>query len=326
MRFQCSRDPTLHVARLREMASPHPSGEQFELTRGDRRAVVVEVGGGLRSFAVGDWEALDGYGADERISSGRGQVLIPWPNRLRDGRYEWGGETWQLALSEPEKGNAIHGLTRWSNWRATAREADRVTMALRLHPQAGWPFALDLEIAYALEDDGLTVRTRARNVGVDPCPFGAGAHPYLTVGAERVDETVVQAPGTVRLLADERQIPTGEHEPVDGTPYDLRRARPLGDLRLDDAFTALARDADGRARVRLEAPDGSRTATLWMDGAYEHLMLFSGDSLPEPRRRRRSLGIEPMTCAPNAFQSGEGLRTLASGETFAGAWGIAATA
>ncbi|HXE45780.1 MAG TPA: aldose 1-epimerase family protein [Conexibacter sp.] len=303
---------------------PHPSGEQVELTHGAQRAVVVEVGGGLRRYAVGEWEVLDGYGADERIADGRGQVLIPWPNRLRDGRYEWGGETWQLALTEPDKRNAIHGLVRWLPWRATERAADRVTMACQLHPQPGWPFTLDVEIEYALTDDGLSVRTRTTNLGGDPCPFGAGAHPYLTVGTARLDDTIVQAPGRLRLLADERQIPTGEQQPVEGTPYDFLAPRPLGEVQLDDAFAALARDADGLARVHLSAPDGSRRATLWMDDAYDHLMLFTGDSLPEPSRRRRSLGVEPMTCAPNALQSGAGLRTLAPGETFAGAWGIAA--
>lgn len=306
--------------------APHPSGEQFELAHGDRRAVVVEVGGGLRSFAVGAWDVLDGYGAGERIADGRGQILIPWPNRLRDGRYEWGGETWQLPLTEPPKGNAIHGLTRWSAWRAIVREAARVVLAHRLHPQAGWPFTLDLELEHVLGDDGLTVRTRATNAGAEPCPFGAGAHPYLTVGTERIDEAVLHAPGGVRLLADERQIPTGEREAVDGTPYDFRAPRAVGDVQLDDAFTQLARDGDGRARVHLSTPDGARRATLWVDGSYEHLMLFTGDSLPDRGRRRRSLGVEPMTCAPNALQSGEGLIVLQPGETFAGAWGIAAHA
>jgi len=301
-----------------------PSGEQFELTHGDRRAVVVEVGGGLRSFAVGEWEVLDGYGADERIADGRGQILIPWPNRLRDGRYEWDGENWQLPLTEPPKHNAIHGLTRWAAWRAIVREVTRVVLAHRLHPQAGWPFTLDLELEYVLDDDGLAVHTRATNAGAEPCPFAAGAHPYLTVGTERIDETVLQAPGGVRLLADERQIPTGEREPVDGTRYDFRAPKALGDVQLDDAFTQLARDEDGRARVRLHTPDGKREATLWMDESFQHLMLFTGDSLPEPARRRRSLGIEPMTCAPNAFQSGEGLVTLQPGETFSGVWGIEA--
>lgn len=306
------------------MTDPLPSGEQFELTHDNQTAVVVEVGGGLRRYAVGGWDVLDGYGVEERITAGRGQVLIPWPNRLRDGRYEWAGAAQQLALTEPAQGHAIHGLVRWLPWRAVERAADHVTMACRLHPQPGWPFVLDVEIAYALGADGLSVRTRATNAGTEPCPFAAGAHPYVSVGTARVDETIVQAPGTVRLLTDERQIPTGEEQPVEGTPYDFRVPRPLGELRIDDAFADLIRDDDGRAQVRLAAPDGARTIDLWMDEAYGWLMLFSGDTLA-PGTRRRALGVEPMTCAPNAFQSGDGLRTLQPGETFAGAWGIRAT-
>src|SRR6185312_15172268 len=167
--------------RAEAVTAPFPSGEQVELTRGDQRAVVVEVGGGLRSYAVGEWEVLDGYAADERISSGRGQVLIPWPNRLRDGQYEWRGERWQVPLTEPDQHNAIHGFVRWLPWRAAERATERVTMACRLHPQPGWPFTLDVEMEYALSDDGLSVRTRATNAGGEPCPFAAGAHPYVTV-------------------------------------------------------------------------------------------------------------------------------------------------
>ena len=61
-----------------------------------------------------------------------------------------------------------------------------------------------------------------------------------------------------------------------------------------------------------------------MDEAYRYLMLFTGDSLADPARRRRGLGIEPMTCAPNALQTGEGLRTLQPGELFSSRWGILA--
>ena len=74
--------------------------------------------------------------------------------------------------------------------------------------------------------------------------------------------------------------------------------------------------------MRLESPRSGRAVTLWLDRSYPYLMLFTGDSLPEQQRRRRGLGVEPMTCAPNAFQSGDGLVTLEPGETFTGRWGI----
>jgi aldose 1-epimerase len=95
-----------------------PSGEQIEIAAGDQQAVVVEVGGGLRSYSAGGRKLVDGYGADEMSSSGRGQVLIPWPNRLQDGSYEFDGRRHQLPLNEPQHHNAIHGLVRWAAWTA----------------------------------------------------------------------------------------------------------------------------------------------------------------------------------------------------------------
>lgn len=299
-----------------------PSGKQFELHHGDQRAVVVEVGGALRSYAVEGQELLDGYSAQERCTSARGQSLIPWPNRLRDGRYRFEGEEHQLPLTEPAKQNAIHGLVRWASWSAASWVEDRVSMQHLLYPQSGWPFSLALEIEYSLAGDGLTVRSSACNLSTGACPYGAGAHPYLTLGTDRIDPLRLQAPGRRYLTSDERGIPTGS-EPVEGTRFDFLKARVLGDNQLDTGYGDLRRDEDGRARVRVTTPDGRRRSTLWLDENYRYLMLFTGDSLPEPARRRRGLGIEPMTCAPNALQSGEGLQILAPGEWFSSSWGIA---
>ncbi len=91
-----------------------PSGEQVELSVGDQRVVVVGFGGGLRRYSIGDEAVLDGYSVVTMCGSGRGQLLAPWPNRIQDGSYEFGGESYQLALDEPERRNAIHGLVRWS--------------------------------------------------------------------------------------------------------------------------------------------------------------------------------------------------------------------
>ena len=97
-------------------------------------------------------------------------------------------------------------------------------------------------------------------------------------------------------------------------------AGPIGDAVLDHCLTGLARDADGRARVRLAGPSGAAT-TLWMDGLFGYVMVFTGDTLA-PDRRRRAVAVEPMTCAPDAFNSGEGLIVLAPGESVTGRWGI----
>ncbi len=297
-----------------------PSGRQYEIRQGDQRAVIVEVGGGLRRYETADGDRLDGYRRDEMCSGGRGQPLIPWPNRVRDGRYEYGGRSFRLALSEPEAGNAIHGLVRWVSWQAVDHEADRLAVEYRLRPQPGWPGVLDLRIEYALGPGGLSVTTMATNVGGDACPYGAGFHPYLTLGTETIDELLLEAPGRRYLENDSQGIPIGDHATA-GTRFDYTAARPIGPGRLDTGYTDLARDEEGRARVRLRTDDGQRGVDLWLDSAYPYLMLFTGDTLA-PAARRRGLAAEPMTCAPNALASGAGLILLEPGETHRASWGI----
>jgi aldose 1-epimerase len=239
-----------------------PSGEQYELAFGSQRAVVVEVGGGLRTYD----EVLLGYDLGDMCTSGRGQVLAPWPNRLADGTYEWEGASRQLPLNDLGSGSAIHGLVRWASWQAAERDAARIAMEYMLHPQPGYPFTLRLRVEYRLGAEGLTVRTTAENAGDRACPFGAGHHPYIACdvddlfGAEKLDES-----------------------------------RPF-----DGSFSVGG-------------------VTVWADASWPYVQLFTGD-LPDVGRR--GFAVEPMTCPPNAFKTGEGLIRLEPGDTFEGTWGI----
>lgn len=303
------------------MSPSPPSGQQFVLTSGDQRAIVTEVGAGLRTYTVGDRDVIDGYAEDEMCSIGRGQLLLPWPNRIEDGEYEFAGRVHQTPLTEPARQNALHGLTRWVNWNAVEHGADRVSMSLVLHPQDGYPFSLHLQADYSLSAAGLTVRTTATNVGTQSAPYGAGHHPYLTVGT-LIDEALLKMPALMRLEADDRLIPTGRLLPTKGTAFDFLELRRIGSLRMDTAFANLVPDADGLIRVRLQAPRGDPAVTLWMEPRYRFLMLYTPDAIPDASRRRRSLAIEPMTCAPNAFRSGDGLIVLQPGQSTSAAWGI----
>ena len=248
-------------------------------------------------------------------------MLIPWPNRIEDGAYEFDGKQHQLALDELEARNAIHGLVRWAGWSVGEREQSRVVLEHVLHPQPGYPFALRLEIEYALSDEGLSVATTATNLGPDPCPYGCGFHPYLTLGTPTVDSLVLTAPARAVLRSDDRSLPTGRVE-VDGTEFDFTQPRAIGATRLDNCFTDLERE-DGIARVELRAPDDGAGLTLWLDDAYGYVMLFTGDPLPDVDRR--SIAVEPMTCPPNAFRSGEALIRLEPGHSFTSTWGITPT-
>jgi aldose 1-epimerase len=295
------------------------SGNEIELLADDQRAVLDEVGGGIRSYTARGREVLDGYPAGQPSPSGRGQVLIPWPNRLEDGSYEFDGQRHQLELNEPENGNAIHGLVRWEPWTVAEREPHRVVMTHALSSQPGYPFTLELRIEYALAMDGLNVHTTATNVGESACPYGSGFHPYLTVGTETVDSVILHLPAGTVVDADERGLPLAA-APVEGTEYDFRRPRPIGSTRLDHAFTDLVREEDGIARVALGGLLPGSGLDLWVDEAYGYLQVFSGDPLPDVNRR--SLAVEPMTCPANAFRTREGLIRLEPGTSFTSAWGI----
>jgi aldose 1-epimerase len=298
-----------------------PSGEQFELAFDHQRAVVTQVGAGLRTYWAGDREIIDGYDVRELCPSGRGQVLIPWPNRIMGGRYEFRGRPLELAIDEHVTHSAIHGLVRWAAWRVAEREDHRVALVHDLHPQPGYPFALALRIEYTLSERGLSVATTATNVGSDPCPYGAGAHPYLNGGSVPVDTSILRLPARSVLEVGTRGVPIGRRS-VDGTPFDFRSPRPVGETMLDHCFTDLERDGDGLVRVALTGGAEDTGVTLWADAAYPYLMLYTGDDRPDVARR--SLAVEPMTCPPHAFLSGEGIVVLEPGASAAAAWGLAA--
>jgi aldose 1-epimerase len=240
-------------------------------------------------------------------SSGRGQVLIPWPNRLQDGSYEFEGCRHQLPLNEPERRNAIHGLVRWAAWSASAREPHRVVMEHVLYPQPGYPFTLGLSIEYALLGGGLRVRTTATNIGMDPCPFGSGAHPYLTLGTASIDPLILRVPARTVLRADERGLPIGAD-----TEYDFRKPRRIGSTILDHAFTGLDRGEDGLARVELLDPDRGTQVSLWVDESYPlshalHGRPASRRPPAQPCRRAHDLPAERIADRRRPDQAGPGL-------------------
>jgi aldose 1-epimerase len=302
------------------MAANAPTGEQWELQHGDHRAVVVQVGGGLRSYDVAGRSVVDGYPADAKPDGGRGQVLAPWPNRVADGRYRWADAEQQLALSEVANHNAIHGLVRWSEWQLVERDAVSVQVAVRVWPQPGYPFALTVTATYQLGDSGLAVRLEGRNDGDHAAPYGVGQHPYVRAGTDVIDDVVLTVPAQDWLRCDERGLPLAT-EPVDGSAYDFRAGRPIGETVLDTPYAGLRTDGDGRVVVRLAHPHDGTGVDVWGGAGTRYLQVFSGDTLA-PARRRQGLAVEPMSCPPDAFRSGVDVVGLPPGEAHVLVWGI----
>ena len=295
------------------------SGQQVRITHGDQEAVVVEVGGGLRTYTAGGVDVVDGYGPEEMAPGAKGQSLAPWPNRLHGGTYRWDGEELEVPNDEAAQENALHGFLRWRSWSLEPTGEHGVVASVRLFPMEPYPFTLHVATDYTLGPDGLTVTTTATNEGSAALPWGHGAHPYLTVGTPTVDTALLRVPAASYLPTDENQIPTGVVA-VEGTEFDFRAPRPIGALPLDYAFTDLDRDDSGRAWLELSAP-GGRAVRFWVGSGYHYLELFSSDALPGPLRRR-ALGVEPMTCPPNAFVTGERVIRLEPGASSVLQWGI----
>ncbi len=298
-------------------AAVNPTGDQYEIAAGGRVAVVTEVGATLRSYAVEDRDVVRGFEADEVIHGGRGQQLLPWPNRIRDGRYTFEGVTQQLALSEPDRQNAIHGLVRNVPWRLVSLSSDRVEQSVRVYPQSGWPGTIEATIAHTVGNDGVVTEVSVTNIGATAVPFGYASHPYLTVGEGTVDDVVIAVPAERYLTVDDRLLPL-DLILVEGRDEDLRTAAPLGNRRFDTALTGLTRGEDGRWRARLER--GERWAELWAGAGLDWIQVFTGND-----RRDLSIAVEPMTCGPNAFNPGptqDGMIILQPGESASYEWGI----
>jgi aldose 1-epimerase len=300
-----------------------PTGVQFELTKSTSRgaaiAVITEVGASLRMLSIGGVDLTEPYPVDALPPFGDGAVLVPWPNRIEDGRWLYEGVAQSLDITEPDRHNALHGLLRDRPYGAVERSADAVTLAATIYPTRGYPFTLDTTVRYELVDDGIRVTHGVVNVGADTAPYAVGTHPFLRVGDVPVDDLTLEVAAGTRFETDSRLNPIRE-SPVDGTGYDLRAGRRVATLDLDDAFGAVT-PIEGASRHRLTAPDG-RFVELWQESDFAYVQVFTTRFFPKAGGLGTAIAVEPMTAPPNAFNSGQGLRWLEPGKSWSGSWGI----
>ena len=302
--------------------------EEITLAHGDLRLRVSPYGASLRGLwqesADGQRrEIITGYTGAKGKVGGQGDVLIPFPGRVRDGRYMFEGQTYQMPLNDKDGPNAIHGFVRLVPWDVVEHSERVVTFGLMQWENAhtGYPFALGFLISYVLEEKGLLCRFAITNTGNRAAPVAAGFHPYFTVGAERIDTDTLTLP-FASTLEMANLLPTGNVLPVDGTPFDFRKPKSIGSTQFNTCYVNPQRDEDGLIRIRLAAPDTERAVTVWMDKAFNYVVLYSGDPLPDSHRRR-ALAIEPMTCASDAFNHPDwGLVTLGPNQMMQGSWGV----
>ena len=301
------------------------SGTHYGLTAGDYHATIASVGATLRTLQFDGRDLVVPFGADEVRPAFRGATLAPWPNRVVDGQYTFDGVEQQLPLTEPGRGHALHGLAAWLDFVAVDRAADSVTFAATIEGQAGYPHRVEVTVAFSLDEDGLHTSVTGTNTGTTRAPWGTGPHPYLVAGDGRVDDWTLTLPADqVLAVTEDRLIPTGLAEVTteNGGAWDFRTPRVIGDTFIDHAFTGLTRTADGGTTVRLTAPQGTGVEMVWGADCPWVQIHTADQALPE--LDRLGLAVEPMTCPPDAYNSGTDLIVLEPGAAATASWTIRA--
>ncbi len=298
---------------------------EITLTHGDWQLHVSPYGASLRGLSHAGVLVITPYAGAQNKVGGQGDVLIPFPGRVAGGKYTFAGTPYQMDINDKETPSAIHGFLRGVLWDVSAQSTGTITFTTTLAPDAhpGYPFALSVSLTYMLSEAGLETSFEIENTGDKPAPVAAGFHPYFTVNSALINTDTLHVPfGSYLEFKD--LIPTGQVLPVDGTEFDFRQPSPIGATVLNICYLDPSRDPDGKLRIRLSDSAAQTAVTVWMDAAFDYVVLYSGDPLPDDHRRK-SLAIEPMTCGADAFNHAEwGLVTLVPGETLTGRWGVGA--
>ena len=302
------------------------SGTQYTITAGDYEATIASVGATLRSLTYRGRDLVVPFEPDIVRPFFRGATLAPWPNRIVDGRYVFGGHSYEVALTEPGRGQALHGLASWLDFAPVETAESWVTLGATIEPQQGYPWRIRVETTFALGADGLTQRVKATNLSHDFAPWGTGPHPYLVAPGDLDDWTLTLPAAQVLTVTPDRLQPVT----ADAERFDFREPRTLGAVMIDHAYTDLVRDRDGLVTARVTDAQGVGAAITW-DSRCPWVQVHTADQPggPEAPGHRAGLAVEPMTCAPDAFNDDRypfdtGLGVIAPGDAHKASWRIAA--
>ena len=301
------------------------SGTQFVLEAHGYTAAIASIGASVRSLRYHGRNLIVPFDANQVRPFFRGAILAPWPNRVVDGKYTFGGVEQQLSITEPSRGHALHGLVSWLNFAVVRQAADRLVLAATVEAQPGYPHRVTLEVDFALDAGGLRTAVTAVNAGPNAAPFGVAPHPYLVAGDGRVNDwTLELAAQRILTVTHDRLIPLHlcDLDAGDLAVFDFRTPRTIDDTFIDHGFTGFDRDDEGMATLRLTTTAGSGVEMIW-GPECPWVQVHTADQLV-PSIDRIGLAVEPMTCPPDAFNSGMNLNVLEPSGSTRASWTVRA--
>jgi len=312
------------------------------LKNGTLRLIVNPLGGGIARFSrercgkVTDF--IYGYSSEEEKVGSMGDVLFPFPGRVKNCQYSFAGQDYTLSGLRIKDGHANHGFAKQAEWKVVGsapttgsvgvptgsvgkrRSDEEVELEFEMRAEdyrnKGFPFSLRLTLTYTLNSDGFVCRAEVVNLGNTNAPFGLGFHPYFQVG--QVNDSKLKLPAQ-RMVEFANLEPTGKLLPVAEAPFDTSGQEEIGNIEVDNCFTGLKFE-NGHAETILSR--GNNKIKIWQDQSFPYLQIYSADTLSGPYKRK-AIAIEPQTCTGFALNHPEmGLITLNPDEMFEASWGV----
>jgi aldose 1-epimerase len=251
------------------------------------------------------------------ISRFHGSVLAPWPNRIADGKYQFRGRAYSVEVNEVQRHNALHGLVTKLEWAVAEIHSDSLVLTLHLPTSKGYPWSLDLISRFQIEKEGLRWRIEAINVGVEVAPYGVSIHPYLVTGTDiSVNDFYLSFQSSEFLEVDDERLLPIEVRNVTVRGFDFNHSTKIGERFVDHAFKIPTSPKSNRINVTDENGVGS---FMEFDNKARWIQIHTADRDGGPESRR-CLAVEPMSCPPDAFNSGIDLIELNPGQSFSMSW------
>ncbi|WP_422355221.1 aldose 1-epimerase [Roseivirga pacifica] len=234
-------------------------------------------------------------------------LLFPFPNRLAEGKFSFQGRSFELPQNDDGRPNALHGLVHDKAFEVTASSESSVTLVYNYDGSLPYfPFPYSLQVTYTLEATSLEMNVLAKNTGNQMMPWGFGWHPYFLV--EKVDECALQLPKVNKIHADDMLLPNGKI--TEENTYNT--ATQIKETEFDTCFKLS--DKQGLNHTHLYYPDGG-LLDIWQEDLFPFIQVYTPAD-------RKTIAIEPMTCGVNAFNSGDELKFLDSGNDWSMRFGL----
>jgi len=302
----------------------------IELQKNNQHLIIDQLGGGVAEYYIENKKIREDiiYGYrdhQEKGASMMGDVLFPFPGRVKDGKYEFAGKNYRLSGVDTKDGQAIHGFAKNSVWEIIKKDQDRVTVEFYIrkdkYQKQGFPFSLKIQLDYQLISDGFSCQTLVENIGDSPAPFGLGFHPYFTLGGGNINSIKLKIKAKKLIEFDRNLIPTGKLIDLNKkNDLDFSYPKTIGEREIDNCYFDLYFN-QGIATTEI-SNDRGRKIAIWQNRSFPYLQIYSADTIGE-RHARRGLAIEPQTCTGFAFNKPDfGLKILDPGKKFFGEWGV----